>query len=163
MNDLSRGIVRNLSGAEVGDRSISEPGEVATGDPEDQIRGSPHGLAGRPDNPTGSGTAGWSGRAQPSPLRGPLGGRRAGGADGQAHQPAVASSCTGRPGRLVDRYRSPYARCYVSHFHSWYARKLAGARSYSWLKNTLQAAGAVQRAKGRDKHRRCRGAHRCQG
>jgi hypothetical protein len=58
--------------------------------------------------------------------------------------------------RLVDLYRSRYAGWNVRHFHSWYEREHAGARSYSWVKNTLQGAGAVQRAKGRGKHRKRR-------
>jgi hypothetical protein len=55
--------------------------------------------------------------------------------------------------RVVDLYRSRYAGWNVQHFHSWYAREHAGTRSYSWVKNTLQAAAAVKRAKGRGKRR----------
>src|SRR5512139_3102111 len=55
---------------------------------------------------------------------------------------------------LVDLYQSRYAGWNVRHFHRWYARKHAGARSYSWVKNTLQVARAVARAKGRGKHRK---------
>jgi len=58
--------------------------------------------------------------------------------------------------RLVDLYRARYAGWNVRHFHSWYEREHAGARSYSWVKNTLQGAGAVKRAKGRGKHRKRR-------
>jgi hypothetical protein len=58
--------------------------------------------------------------------------------------------------RLVDLYQSRYAGWNVCHFHRWYARAHAGARSYSWVKNTLQAARAVARAKGRGKHRKRR-------
>ena len=47
--------------------------------------------------------------------------------------------------RLVDLYCSRYAGWNVRHFHRWYAREHAGGRSYSWVKNTLQAAGAVAR------------------
>jgi transposase len=58
--------------------------------------------------------------------------------------------------RVVDLYHGRYAGWNVRHFHSWYAREHAGTRSYSWVKNTLQGAGAVKRAKGRGKHRKRR-------
>jgi hypothetical protein len=58
--------------------------------------------------------------------------------------------------RLVDLYCSRYAGWNVRHFHSWYVGKHAGGRSYSWVKNALQGAGAVLRAKARGKHRKRR-------
>lgn len=58
--------------------------------------------------------------------------------------------------RLVDLYQSRYAGWNVRHFHDWYVREHAGNRSYGWVKNTLQAARAVARAKGRGKHRKRR-------
>jgi hypothetical protein len=58
--------------------------------------------------------------------------------------------------QVADLYRARYAGWNVRHFHSWYVREHAGARSYSWVKNTLQGAGAVKRAKGRGKHRKRR-------
>ena len=58
--------------------------------------------------------------------------------------------------RLVDLYQSRHDGWSVSHFHAWYCREGAGTRSYSWVKNTLQAAAAVPRAKARGKHRRKR-------
>lgn len=57
---------------------------------------------------------------------------------------------------LVELYQSRYAGWNVRHFHGWYVREHAGARSYSWVKNTLQAARAVARSKGRGKHRKRR-------
>jgi hypothetical protein len=57
---------------------------------------------------------------------------------------------------LVDTYRDRYSGWNVGHFHSWYRRHHGGTRSYSWVKNTLQAAGAVARAPGRGKHRKRR-------
>ena len=57
---------------------------------------------------------------------------------------------------VVELYRVRYAGWNVRHFHSWYVRAHGGARSYSWVKSTLQAAGAVQRAPGRGKHRKRR-------
>jgi transposase len=58
--------------------------------------------------------------------------------------------------QVVDLYRARYAGWTVRHFHSWYVREHTGTRSYSWVKNTLQGAGAVKRAKGRGKHRKRR-------
>jgi hypothetical protein len=58
--------------------------------------------------------------------------------------------------QVVDLYRARYAGWNVRHFHSWYMREHTGTRSYSWVKNTLQGAGAVKRAKGRGKHRKRR-------
>jgi hypothetical protein len=57
---------------------------------------------------------------------------------------------------VVELYRGRYAGWNVRHFHGWYLRAHGGARSYSWVKNTLQAAGAVPRAAGRGKHRKRR-------
>jgi hypothetical protein len=41
VNDLSGVVARNLSGFEGSHASTSEPGQMATGDPEDEIRRSP--------------------------------------------------------------------------------------------------------------------------
>lgn len=57
---------------------------------------------------------------------------------------------------LVDLYRSGYQGWNAKHFHSWYARDHGGQRSYTWVKNKLQQAGAVVRAKARGKHRKKR-------
>jgi len=35
----------------------------------------------------------------------------------------------------------------VKHFHGWYQREHGGQRSYTWVKQALQAHGAVVRAK----------------
>jgi hypothetical protein len=76
---------------------------------------------------------------------------------------ACASAVSGRRGAVdevlgvVELYRGRYAGWNVRHFHSWYLRAHDGARSYSWVKNTLQAAGAVLRAAARGgKHRKRR-------
>lgn len=58
--------------------------------------------------------------------------------------------------KLVELYRRDYAGWNVRHFHSWYRREHAGARSYTWVKNQLQQAGEVKRAKARGKHRKKR-------
>ena len=50
-------------------------------------------------------------------------------------------------------YRSSYSSWNVKHFHTWYARDHGGTRSYTWVKNVLQEANLVARAKARGKHR----------
>lgn len=57
---------------------------------------------------------------------------------------------------LVDLYRKEYRGWNIKHFHSFYARHHDGQRSYTWVKSTLQQAGAVVRAKARGKHRKKR-------
>jgi transposase len=57
--------------------------------------------------------------------------------------------------RLVDRYRDRHRGWNVKHFYSWYRRD-GGTRSYTWVKNSLQAAGAVERAPKRGAHRKRR-------
>jgi len=57
---------------------------------------------------------------------------------------------------LVELYRDRYAGWNVRHFHTWYRRQHGGTRSYTWIKNTLQAAAAVPKAPARGKHRRRR-------
>lgn len=56
---------------------------------------------------------------------------------------------------LVDRYQSQYKGWNVRHFHSWYRRD-GGTRSYTWVKNQLQAAKAVPKGKKRGAHRKKR-------
>jgi transposase len=57
---------------------------------------------------------------------------------------------------VVRLYGSDYLGWNVKHFHTWYERKHGGTRSYSWVKNTLQEAKLVVRAKARGKHRKKR-------
>lgn len=57
---------------------------------------------------------------------------------------------------LVDLYRADYQGWNAKHFHTWYARDHGGQRSYTWVKNKLQQAGAVVRSKARGKHRKKR-------
>ena len=56
---------------------------------------------------------------------------------------------------LVDRYRNRHTGWNVKHFHSWYKRE-GGTRSYTWVKNRLQEAKLVPRAKKRGVHRKRR-------
>lgn len=56
---------------------------------------------------------------------------------------------------VVERYRDRHLGWNVRHFHSWYRRE-GGLRSYSWVKNRLQEAGVVEKAKRRGTHRKKR-------
>jgi transposase len=57
---------------------------------------------------------------------------------------------------VVRLYGSDYTGWNVKHFHTWYEREHSGIRSYSWVKNVLQEAKLVVRAKARGKHRKKR-------
>ena len=57
--------------------------------------------------------------------------------------------------RLVDRYRRRHDGWNVKHYYAWYRRD-GGQRSYSWVKNTLQAAKVVKKAAKRGAHRKRR-------
>lgn len=58
---------------------------------------------------------------------------------------------------VVKTYRDKYMGFNVKHFYSWYRRSHnGGGRSYSWVKNTLQADGAVVRAAKKGAHRKRR-------
>lgn len=56
---------------------------------------------------------------------------------------------------LVERYKSQHKGWNVKHFHAWYRRE-GGTRSYTWVKNQLQAAKAVPKGKKRGAHRKKR-------
>lgn len=56
---------------------------------------------------------------------------------------------------VVERYRDRHLGWNVRHFHSWYRRE-GGVRSYSWVKNRLQEAGVVEKARRRGTHRKKR-------
>ena len=57
--------------------------------------------------------------------------------------------------RMVDRHRTRHEGWSVRHFYSWYRRD-GGKRSYGWVKDKLQEAGAAPRSKGRGRHRKRR-------
>ena len=50
-------------------------------------------------------------------------------------------------------YSSRYQGWNVRHFHRWYQREHTGSRSYSWVKNQLQAANLVAKGKSPGPHR----------
>lgn len=56
---------------------------------------------------------------------------------------------------VAERYRSCYRGWNVRHFYSKYRRD-GGARSYSWVKNTLQSSGLVHKVSKRGVHRKHR-------
>jgi hypothetical protein len=56
---------------------------------------------------------------------------------------------------VSDLYRSRHRGWNVKHFYGWYRRD-GGQRSYTWVKNTLQGAGLVSRARKRGTHRKRR-------
>jgi len=57
--------------------------------------------------------------------------------------------------RLTETYKRRHMGWNAKHFYSWYSRD-GGSRSYTWVKNRLQAAGLIRKAKGRGKHRKRR-------
>ncbi len=58
--------------------------------------------------------------------------------------------------RVERLYQRRYQGWNVKHFYSFYRRSHGGNRSYTWVKNKLQAAGLVKKAPGRGKHRKRR-------
>ncbi len=58
--------------------------------------------------------------------------------------------------KLTELYQDRYFGFTVKHFYSWYRRAHGGARSYTWVKNTLQAKKLVKKAPKRGAHRKKR-------
>lgn len=58
--------------------------------------------------------------------------------------------------KLTDLYNNRYKGFNVKHFYSWYRRLHGGGRSYTWVKNTLQAQGLVKKSPKRGAHRKKR-------
>ncbi len=58
--------------------------------------------------------------------------------------------------KVMELYRERYSGFTVKHFYSWYRRAHGGGRSYTWVKNTLQSKGLVQKAPKRGAHRKKR-------
>src|SRR5689334_11927564 len=81
----------------------------------------------------------------------------AGGADGLADARVGRVSARRAPvdevARVLELFETRYFDFTVRHFHEKLEALHGIRRSYSWTKNTLQAAGKVKPA-------RCRGAHR---
>jgi len=58
--------------------------------------------------------------------------------------------------QVLGTYRERYGGWNIRHFYGFYRRMHAGVRSYSWVKNTLQEAGLVNKVSGRSRHRKRR-------
>lgn len=58
--------------------------------------------------------------------------------------------------RMVTLYETRYTGWTVKHFHERWQHEHGGTRSYTWTKQTLQAAGQVARAPRRGAHRKKR-------
>jgi len=58
--------------------------------------------------------------------------------------------------QVLGTYRECYGGWNIKHFYGFYRRMHAGVRSYSWVKNTLQEAGLVNKVSGRSRHRKRR-------
>ena len=79
----------------------------------------------------------------------------AGLADARLGKPSARRAAVDEVTRVLELFETRYFDFTVKHFHE----KLPEhgiARSYTWTKNTLQAAGVVRRAKRRGQHRRKR-------
>ena len=57
---------------------------------------------------------------------------------------------------LADLYHHRYQGFTAKHFYSWYRRAHDGARSYTWVKKTLQAKGFVPKGSRKGQHRKQR-------
>jgi transposase len=90
----------------------------------------------------------WSGRYQAEGAEG-LQDRRLGRASARAVPVDEAL-------RMVSLYETRYTGWTVKHFHEHWQADHGGTRSYTWTKNTLQAAGRVTRAPRRGAHRKKR-------
>jgi transposase len=76
-------------------------------------------------------------------------------ADARLGKPSARRAAVDEVTRVLELFETRYFDFTVKHFHE----KLGEhgiARSYTWTKNTLQAAGVVRRAKRRGAHRRKR-------
>ena len=80
----------------------------------------------------------------------------AGLADKRLHQVSHRCAPVDEVVRLESVYRERYDGWNVKHFHRFYQTRHGGERSYTWVKNRLQAAGLVTKAATKGKHRRKR-------
>jgi len=69
-----------------------------------------------------------------------------------SHRRAPADEVIG----LADLYSNRYKGFTAKHFYSWYVRAHEGKRSYTWVKNTLQSKGLIQRGRRKGRHRKQR-------
>ena len=80
----------------------------------------------------------------------------AGLADGRIGKASGRRAPVDEVARVLELFETRYFDFNVKHFHEKLASEHEVRRSYSWTKNTLQAAGKVAKAKRRGSHRRRR-------
>ena len=83
--------------------------------------------------------------------------------DKRRHRPSVRRIAAPEVERLLRLYRERYRGFNVRHFHQIARREHGVTVSYSFLKQTLQAAGLVKKHRARGRHRRRREPRACFG
>lgn len=83
--------------------------------------------------------------------------------DKRRHSPSVRRVAAPEVERLLRLYRERYRGFNVRHFHQVAKREHGVTVSYSFLKQTLQAAGLVKKHRARGRHRRRREPRACFG
>ena len=83
--------------------------------------------------------------------------------DKRRQSPSVRRVAAPEVERLLRLYRERYAGFNVRHFHQIVRREHGVTVSYSFLKQTLQAAGLVKKHRARGRHRRRREPRACFG
>jgi transposase len=83
--------------------------------------------------------------------------------DKRRHSPSVRRIAAPEVERLLRLYRERYQGFNVRHFHQVATREHGVTVSYSFLKQTLQAAGLVKQHRARGRHRRRREPRACFG
>jgi transposase len=83
--------------------------------------------------------------------------------DKRRHSPSVRRIAAPEIARLLQLYRARYRGFNVRHFHQLARRDHGAAVSYSVVKDALQAAGLVPKARARGRHRRRRPPRACFG
>jgi len=83
--------------------------------------------------------------------------------DKRLHRPSIRRVAAPEVARLLRLYRERYTGFNVRHFHQIARREHGVTVSYSFLKDTLQAAGLVKRHRVRGRHRQRREPRACFG
>jgi transposase len=83
--------------------------------------------------------------------------------DKRLHRPSARRVAAPEVERLLRLYRERYQGFNVRHFHEIARREHGVTVSYSFLKQTLQAAGLVKKHRARGRHRRRREPRACFG
>ena len=83
--------------------------------------------------------------------------------DKRLHRPSIRRVAAPEVERVLRLYRERYRGFNVRHFHQIVRREHGVTVSYSFLKQTLQAAGLVKKCRARGRHRRRREPRACFG